>query len=287
MATIDHAYYPDIIDKIILNAPPETLTLFRATSRAFRDRIDALLAHVQMRRKIAPDSRSTMYFTSRLDPSRHLPFIPAVVRVLELSSDYDPGTREPERMVAQFTRLHTLRRLLVRGAPCPRAPVVVDILRLTGNTGSEVACHTSSLTRRHVIHAVMESVSLGVHLEFERDKRSPWLNPKDTPPRDYVLVYHFIDGIQDNLHTSMTAINFVIDLCYLVCDAGGSMTVVGAESRLMPGLVRQIGHVVNTIARDAMSDFDASELPTVRFLGLDDWRAELGDRCELEGYPEL
>lgn len=286
MTTIDHTYYPDIVDSILRHAPRETLVRFRATSRAYRARIDAQLSHVRTQPKVAHGGKYTMFLTSPRDPARPLPFIPAAVRVLDLHSDFDPGRREPERLVVQFTRLHTLRRLRVPIGACPRAPVVVDVLRITENSGPQVACQTSPLTARHVIHAVLENPPLTAHLDFE--PRNPWLKPEDPPPpRDYVLVYHFLEGAPHSQYTPMTVVDFAVDLFHVVCDTGGSLTVVGAEKGLSPGLLEQIQYELNGIAREAMCHLDGTELPPIRFLGLDQWRAELGDRCELEGYAEL
>lgn len=120
--TIDHAFYPHLLDHIIAHSPPASLLALRATSRAFHDRLTPLLyTHVTLR--AAPRNRGQVHAPAypfeplrilqgwRDEEPRHL----AHTRVLDLCAAYFYGR------AAAFPRLKVIRHpLAYKTWPMPR-----------------------------------------------------------------------------------------------------------------------------------------------------------------------
>lgn len=158
--TIDHAIHPQIIERILSHAPIEALIHFRATSRAYHQRISpSLLAHVVLVRN---PTRQAFGFAvppeAARDGGHSLPYAPHHVRAVQI---LHPDV-SPEAIHDLAPSLDTLVRVGTIG-PLRKMDLVNDALEHVHTTvdyidaGLILERWRDTLlvppnTRRHVVH---------------------------------------------------------------------------------------------------------------------------------------
>ncbi|WOO81828.1 uncharacterized protein LOC62_04G005346 [Vanrija pseudolonga] len=317
MQTLDHTAYPDILDRIIDLSPPEALASLRLASRYCRDRATAaLLSHAVLEPRwleaaVPPwhsdDASSWPYLFSL--KGRWLPYLPHLVRTLDVRSDNHPS----EELSGEFTSLDTLRRM--RGAYAdpyddfgdprgftyppffqPSAATVVDFVEAPfGYTpGLDIAVHASE---RYILHVDLirtdeESHGLSIRNALQTPNFTLVLWARDREPLEfprYILfeaLFHFTRDLDAETPLCFT----VVGLEDMLPEPNskyvwgrGENTQESLWDGLMAFLADECGHCT---PRAAFWDDPvlAEEVGRgFRVLSREQWWEELGDRRELVG----
>ncbi|WOO81791.1 uncharacterized protein LOC62_04G005312 [Vanrija pseudolonga] len=154
---LDHTSYPLLIDEIVAAAPVSSLLELRRTSKAFRDRVDALLvSHAVLALK---DGAPALYIPKGHDGAgKRLPYVPGHVSTLDVDVSTTRRDDLDRAQLDAYTSLRVLRRFgLPPGNDAPRFVThdtlahVVDYLLLGSQRGSRsVRFNTAGET--HVVH---------------------------------------------------------------------------------------------------------------------------------------
>ncbi|WOO81736.1 uncharacterized protein LOC62_04G005257 [Vanrija pseudolonga] len=266
-----HPTFPTIIDSILAHADVRGLMAIRATSRAFKRRVDAqLFDHAVL---LTPLKVATLT-TPTGSP---LPFAPSGVRVLDVASCHLGPTSTSYRRA--FTSLQVLRRTNStatdrRGAASFCPITVVD--------GYDVP--SDSQSRRPYIFIPPSTKRYTLHIA--------WLGPRPdgTPEfmgseslREVVLV---IAGGDNLVYSTPPPTHLVTELVcrfLLVLRSGGSITLVGMRSPETVTATVRTRLMRSSTAQPKAVD---AAMGRLRCLSRDEWLAELGDRREVEGEWE-
>lgn len=318
---IDYSAQPGIIDTIIAFASVPALAQLRATSRDLRDRIDRRLFHhvalLEWKKPDQPPSGLSKLFQRPSTEPRftaaglptyvgpevlfpRYPLVPSAVEILDIvhpirvdSFDFD-----------ELTSVHTLRRMnyavSTSGYIAPH--VLVDFCYLYPRAWNDTKpIPLFPRAERYVLHLKWE----------EADNLALWnyfqLGHMETMT-DFVLVLHPNppeDGVSAVIAESYGLMDLLI-ATISVLDRAGTVTIVGLElvapqqlsyhddapdeagveayepfrESLVEHLVYRVDH---NIEGTDVALHRQDLLHHIRFVSLQDWLEDLGDRKELEG----
>ncbi|WOO81777.1 uncharacterized protein LOC62_04G005298 [Vanrija pseudolonga] len=318
---LDHTAYPSIIAAILSYADIPTRLAFSCTSRAYRTQITAeLLHHVALR---ADDGRLSF----RAADSTQLPYLPALVHVLDLDGDsYAPAvppapgiTTLPRPLRDALTSLRLVRR---RGTATQDVndpykfefvPTVVDFLDLDyGVQITAVGDYDLGLsTQRHVLHLRWDD-DMPIDADDGRLIHDTEFLFHQKAEFDYVLVVQgYASAGRARLASALEVLRIVLSglaESALEPDASMRITIVGLETTDMvlphpvavpegldvPEPLRQAAAFLEN-AVGSIHDYEYEEPSSalfrrmVRFATLEEWRGGLEEeeRAVVGQWDEL
>ncbi|KAL1412284.1 hypothetical protein Q8F55_000028 [Vanrija albida] len=309
MSALDHTAFPDIIDMIFGLSDVSSLIAWRATCSAFKKRADArLFPHVALD---FSDQRVNLVSAST---GVRLPFCPEKVHTADVRSP--PSVGSSIDLEIKFTHLHTLRRVGTgatsdlgrdRFGLCgdvTRVKTLVDYYDLRdwrpGTCGVPTLDYAFPGMLRYVLHLRADAHCCPIH-------PCPVLGMPDVLPRpandftftsfsDMVVVVHL--PTQPSIATVYTtlsaALALALDAVFMAVDPAPSFTIVGFDELAalpLPGkdahtqlhtLVAFIRNIQLKAQGGRVLSFASKDL-SLRFISMDTWLEELGEKCELEG----
>ncbi|KAL1412315.1 hypothetical protein Q8F55_000059 [Vanrija albida] len=308
MVTIDHTAHPHILDLVLTYAPPKALLALRATSKEFQRRVDAPFAHAVLKAERTATGYNEalsirMVLTTATSPPRPLPWFPFAIQTLDqYGQRHAPsgGPNRPQRDPARLTRLHTLRRfdgafIPPEPAPVPQGTTVVDFVNVTdyARVASLSLC-TPPGTARSITHLKYDQTAANVLFSPLRVHSGP------QHPREMVFVLWPTGGPDGDDKAAAGPLGFLYQAVLWSLQhppgANVSVTVVGMETAdeehrdSSPEELwdHMLEYVLPHLDEDAplwMLDPALSEAAqqVIRFVTLEEWWYELGDRREVDG----
>ncbi|WOO81712.1 uncharacterized protein LOC62_04G005232 [Vanrija pseudolonga] len=295
-AVFQHTSFPHLLDNIISHAPPPALRALRATSREYRDRVDALpLSHVVFFETAAGPRIGALRPTGILEPFR--PFQPfpvspgnALAVDVRTGRSIDKVAYGP--MAEGFTSVSTLRRVGPGVAGCrfnfSSVTTLIDFIDLAA--APSVVLRIPPLVARYVVHLALDG--RGMHA-----LASPRLGARKASSHvgDWVVVIHPSATASASTGTRRddTRGNLLAHLVYAL-RRNAKVTIVGLEQ-----LRSQNGEYVDAVGTtDILEQLFRGQIehhplnrvaglgehPLLRFVGLREWWDELGGRAKMEGY---
>lgn len=285
---IDHTAHPHIINAIIRACHTPTAIAFRATSRAFRDKLDVmLLAHVllyapalvpvpsvehvnRIRGLVRPSDAPNPEDEQAPAPPL-LPFVPGAVRVIDVNTD---NSYTPE-LAGMLTGVRTVRRsndaVWSRPPPFETVTTMVDFASLYGGLYQDLEVLTG-----------LESYVL--HVRWDESERQEIFADIDvqirgtgTPPVVMVLVLEpWSPGRPPVCTPGLSFLSDIAVLMLRVLESAGTLRIVGADD-MSP---------LNLDAEDGEDD-DADPVTMFKDMLLDFWRNSRDDASPEEGLGEL
>ncbi|WOO81811.1 uncharacterized protein LOC62_04G005330 [Vanrija pseudolonga] len=305
--SLDHTAYPALIDTIISHAGVPALAALRATSKAFKSRIDAyLLAHAELYyfpvTRTAPELRHAVPGLTLplntpipvLSELPRLPFAPEAVTTLDVVLPLSVR----RAIATAYSSLHTLRRL-----QCPLqededdgfrpSHTLVDFVTLP--VGHLAWCQLPPGVKRYIAHLKYDEYQ--GHGDYGTE-----ISEQVVSVREVVFVLCPTRKV-DEPPGPMEWLFQVLQNTVLDCDMDAevfSVTLVGAERAFEPpegedastaahfdaikDLLRE--YITRSLEADgptSVEEFADDVLRALRLVTLDDWWAELGNRQEIEG----
>ncbi|KAL1412285.1 hypothetical protein Q8F55_000029 [Vanrija albida] len=304
MPVLDHTAYPDIVDAVIAFADERSLVALRTASRAFRDRVDALLLpHVAIDLTHVPD----IHLVSASTGAR-LPFCPGKVSCADVHASPLPGAGA---QLQPFTSVRTLRRVgsgvtSDLDLDVPQVTTLVDyydlheVRAVMDGPLPSLEYYPFSGLQRYVLHLRVDAGSRPVghmHELFPRGRHPDEQFPEFS---EVIIVLHVPPAPSiTTVHATLVAAGaLVVDAVHRLEAGTRSLTIVGfdelAALQLPPGdedhdererfddMLEIIGNMQSAVAADEPI-FHTEPEPSTRFIGMEAWLAELGEKRELEG----
>lgn len=225
--SLDHQSYPHIIDSILHHCSLEALNVLRAAGRPLRDRISELfLQHVAIR----SPSNALFKPTSGAGYPMPVPFLPSVVKTLDILNGDWRGHLPPPDVLDRYTSLTILRRCGAKPVqyelPSFGAPVhtVVDHISTRSFATRAAPLEVTAVpgARRHVLHVSWDEYA-NVRLFINIDCLL-------TLEQFYLVLWPYSTSPGSNKHiTEAAEIWGTIRSLNRFIRGGGTLTIVGLE----------------------------------------------------------
>lgn len=297
-AVFQHTSFPHLLDNIISHAPPPALRALRATSREYRNRVDALpLSHVVFFETAAGPRIGALRPTGILEPFRPFqpfPVSPGAALAVDVRTARSIDKVAYGPMAEGFTSVSVLRRVGPGVAGCrfnfSSVTTLIDFIDLSAAAAPSMVLRIPPLVSRYVVHLALDG--RGMH-----GLASPRLGARKASSHvsDWVVVIHPSGTASASTSAKRDDVrgNLLAHLVYAL-RRNAKVTIVGVEQLRSQNdqYVDPVGgtDVLEQLFRAQIEDHPLNRVaglgahPLLRFVALREWWEELGGRAKLEGY---